>query len=124
MSHAIDRDCAADDFSEFVRRVVRTHPGWLSRYVRAWVGRKDEDGVRVGRFEKLIPDLVSILSQVEEPFCVTSLCGTKPLNQGHYKGSYPELPDSVALHLLAAESDLINRFYPQSHLHYDLLSAH
>jgi hypothetical protein len=110
-----DIDCAAQSFDQFVRNVLRNCPGWCSRMFEDYVGTMDREIEFVGRFERLVEDVICALRRSGEEFDETMLRRTPRANasvtpQCGARGS-SDLVDAIR----AAECEAFTRFgYLQS----------
>lgn len=75
-THPFDIDCADNDYSEFIRKVIQFHPGFSSRLQRS-ISCKCSI---VGLFEYLTEDLVRCLKTVGEEFVEEEIHSTLPQN--------------------------------------------
>ena len=56
-----DMDCRADAFVPFVEHVLDKYPGWCSTMFEDYVGPPEREIAFVGRYERLVDDLVTAL---------------------------------------------------------------
>ncbi|WP_433654246.1 hypothetical protein ACQPW1_26505 [Nocardia sp. CA-128927] len=76
----LDRLCAADSFTWFVRRSATTLPGFLGGFYRRYTGPPGAQVDFVGRTERLADDLVRLLRLAGADFDEAALRATPPAN--------------------------------------------
>ncbi len=70
-----------DDFSIFMDRMMKRHPGFLSTLFAGYVGMDAQLVDMVGRQEHLADDLVIALRRAGEEFDEASLRSSPPINE-------------------------------------------
>jgi Sulfotransferase family len=105
--------CRSNDFNEFIEMVAENIPGYLNSLYSNFVGPPERPISFVGRYERLVDDLVTGLRLAGEDFDETTLRSYEPVNIGdpRFRAQYtPELEQR----LVAAEQEVIDRFYPET----------
>ncbi|KKW39725.1 hypothetical protein A2454_01280 [Candidatus Peribacteria bacterium RIFOXYC2_FULL_55_14] len=76
-----ERQCASDNFHQFLRNALTYFPGGVSNMYRGYLGEEYTlPGGFVGRQERLVEDLILALRMAGETFDETSIRRTPPAN--------------------------------------------
>jgi hypothetical protein len=108
----IDRVAGHDDFGEFIRRVTRHLPGYLSSIYEQFVGTPADEIDFVGRYEHLADDLCIALRLAGETFNEAALRSAAPANVNDYARFPAFYEPDLAFALARSERRAIERFYP------------
>jgi hypothetical protein len=110
-THPIDSRARADDFDEFIVKVIENLPGFQSQRIVRFIGPPEAEISFVGRFESLVDDLVCALRAAGETFDETALRRHPRRNFSDYQ-RFPALYDrALASELATREGAIIERFY-------------
>jgi hypothetical protein len=104
----------SDNFDDFIELVIENLPGHLNRLYSRYVGPPEQPISFVGRYESLTDDLVEGLRLGGEEFDEEKLRSCKPVNRSPYDRFPAEYTPTLREALLAAEHEVIERFYPDS----------
>jgi Sulfotransferase family len=96
-------------FPDFILKVMRNRPGFLSRYYARFVGPPTSPVV-VGKFEQLTDDLALILRSAGQEFDEQALRAFPPQNE---TGPAPLCPPDLRRELVRSELEAYERFYPE-----------
>lgn len=125
LDNQIDAQAHSPDFNVFVSRLAEHQPGAASALYEQFVGRRPGDVDFVGRFERLVDDLVAALRLAGEPFDEAGLRAQPPLNVSDYGGlPVPWYRPDTAERLAASEHAAIERFYAHDPVPARLLEDH
>ncbi|PXX57629.1 tetratricopeptide repeat protein [Nocardia tenerifensis] len=105
--YELDRLCAADTFTWFVRRAATTLPGFLSGFYRRYTGPPCAPIDFVGRTERLADDLVRLLRLAGADFDEAALRATPPVNT---TGIKPQITTEIEELIHISEFHTIGRF--------------
>jgi Tfp pilus assembly protein PilF len=103
----IDRLCASDTMSDFVRKAARLLPGHLATVYETYAGPRADPIQFVGRQERLAEDLVAALREMNETFDERSLRATAEVNATSTKAA---ITDDLRDLLLCSEYEVFARF--------------
>ena len=106
----VDRDCRDDEFERFLVRILEHHPGYCTYVFELYVGAPDREIAFVGRFERLVDDLVLGLTRAGETFDETAIRATPPVNVGRYDAHDLTCSTEVRARILDAERPAFERF--------------
>jgi hypothetical protein len=112
-AHAIDSRARSDDFHEFIALVVERLPGHLHERFSLYIGPPERPISYIGRFERLVEDLVRALHQAGEPFDEAALRSHPRENVGDYARHPARYTPALADALARSELALIERFYAE-----------
>ena len=105
-----DMECWSDDFEQFVGNVISRRPGYWTEVCSLFVGRPGEEIDFIGRYERLVDDLVRGLQLAGETFDERRLRATPKANCGDYQRFSPVCSEELQTRLLEAEREGIERF--------------
>lgn len=111
--HEFDRFCAANSFTEFMKKALDRFPGYCSQQMALWVGEAESSRAIefVGRFESLEHDTVRFLELFREPFRRDSFVDGRRVNCGDYSKHPARLSDAMREQIDRQDCGIINRFY-------------
>ena len=110
-NHEIDSRASSTDFAEFVEMVIEHLPGFLDGFFERFTGPPERPIAFVGRFERLVDDLVLALRLAGEPFDEVALRTHPPQNVGTYDRFAASYDPELARALAISEQRTIDRFY-------------
>lgn len=103
----LDRSCAAEDFTQFVRNVVVRFPGFLTAMFERYAGPAGNPVDYIGRQENLADDLVSLLTLRGEEFDEAALRATPPANRTSLR---PAIGAGLVDVINVSEQEMMRRF--------------
>jgi hypothetical protein len=111
MRHPLDRDCATDNFEEFIEGVITHAPGEASELFERFVGPPDREITFIGRYEHLVDDVCFALATSGQSFDERALRSHPKVNASDYGVRGGRYPRSLAVRLAEVERRGIERFY-------------
>jgi hypothetical protein len=105
-----DRACGVDHFERFLVGVLENEPGRCSQVFELFTGPSNREIEFVGRFERLVDDLIRGLSAAREVFDEEAIRRTRPENVGDYQHYSTACSAEVRARILAAERPALERF--------------
>ena len=108
----LDRDAASPDFDQFVNRMIERAPGPAGDSFERFVGPVGAEIDFIGRYERLVDDLVAALRIAGETFDETLLRAHPRVNSSDYAGGTGLYTRRTAERLAEHERATIERFYP------------
>ncbi len=104
--------CQSDDFSEFIRLMIRHEPGYVSRMYEWFIGPPGHDYVQfVGRQETLAGDLVEVLTRLGCEFDVEMVRQAPRANESPKQMGEPVWDPGLRARVLELEAPAVARFY-------------
>jgi hypothetical protein len=99
-----------EPFPIFVDQLAQHAPGWLKRFYEQYVGPPEEPIDFVGRYERLVEDLILALRLAGQDFDEQALRALDPMN---VTGPRPSCSVEITERLAIAERGVYERFYPE-----------
>lgn len=109
-ANELDRQCQAEDFERFVRRVLEQFPGIYARTLQDFVGPPDAPIEFIGRYENLVEDLVRALSLAGEDFDAGAIRGLPPYNVSDKRKAPAVYTPALEAAVRHAEAEVFTRF--------------
>lgn len=104
--------CQSDDFSEFIRLMIRHEPGYVSRMYEWYIGPPGHDFVQyVGRQENLVENLIEVLTMLGCDFDAEAILQAPRANESEKRFGEPVWDPELRARILELESPAIRRFY-------------
>jgi hypothetical protein len=109
--NGIDLAAKSCEFNDFIERMLKYRPGYLSELVGQFVGSPVPIVDFVGRFEHLVDDVCTALRLGGESFSEFAIRDYPHQNVSDYDRFPAVYHPDVADHLIEAEDETIKRFY-------------
>jgi Tfp pilus assembly protein PilF len=114
--YALDKRCASDDFTTFVRTAAVTMPGALGSIYASYTGPSDDPVDFVGRQERLAADFAKFLRLAGEPAGVAETVALERGSLVNATTTRPDFSDELKELLTISEWDAMARYgYMASH---------
>jgi len=111
----LDRDCRSTNFISFVEKYLEIYPGLITRLTNDYVGPSGSEVDYVCRVENLADNLSEALTALEIHHDKIALRSRRRANIGRARWkSLSLLPDDLRTKIFDAESEIMERFYPEA----------
>jgi hypothetical protein len=100
-------------FTEFVLQAAKQRPRHLTRVYERYCGPPDDPISFVGRYERLVEDLVAALTSAGQPFDADALHAHPAVNTTDREDPRTAYGAETRAALTASERDAFARFYPE-----------
>jgi hypothetical protein len=112
--HEIDSRASSEDFDEFVEQVIENLPGFCGELFERFTGPPAAPASFVGRYERLVDDLVTALEDAGQEFNEDALRAFPPRNVGDERYLNVRYSKDAVRRLARAEGAAIQRWYPET----------
>jgi hypothetical protein len=112
--HEIDSRASSEDFDEFIEQVIENLPGFCGELFERFTGPPDAPASFIGRYERLVDDLVAALESAGQEFNEDALRAFPPRNVGDERYLNVRYRKDAVRRLAKAERPAIERWYPQT----------